>query len=618
MEMSADIMSQIICYLKYAKYLPEKNRRETWEETVDRTKDMHIKKYPALKADIEDAFKLVKEKKVLPSMRSLQFAGKPIEISPNRIYNCSYLAVDAWEAFHETMFILLGGSGVGYSVQQHHVAKLPAIKKPTKRTKRYLIADSIEGWADTIKVLMRAYFFGESNPEFDYSDIRPKGALLKTSGGRAPGPQPLKDCVYNIRKILDAKDVDSKLTPLEVHDIMCFIANAVLSGGIRRSAMIALFSIQDEQMLTCKFGNWFELNPQRARANNSVVVLRHKIKKKKFQELWKKVQASGSGEPGIFFSNNQEWGINPCAEIGLRSNQFCNVCSVNTTDVTTQAELERRVRAATLIGTLQAGYTDFHYLRDIWKETTAKEALLGVSLAGIASGAVLKLDLKAAAKAVKLENKRIAKLIGINTAARLTCVKPDGTTSLVLGCSSGIHAWHAYYYIRRITLNKLEAIYEYLLAKLPDLVEDDLLLPLTDAKLKIPMKAPDIAIVRTEPALDLLERVKKVSEEWIKPGHVSGQNQHNVSATISVKDDEWDTVGEWMWTNRKYYTALSVLPADVGNYKQAPHEDCSKETYESMLPLLKEIHLNKIKEYQDTTNAKGEDACSGPNGCDVK
>lgn len=611
MELSASILSTIITYLKYSKYLPEQTRRETWEETVDRTKEMHIKKYPLIQKDIEEAFQFVKDKKVLPSMRSLQFGGKPIEISPNRCYNCSYLAVDSWEAFHETMFILLGGSGVGYSVQQHHIAKLPIIKKPTKRKRRYLIADSIEGWADTIKVLMRAYFNGESNPEFDYSDIRPKGALLKTSGGKAPGPQPLKDCIYNIRKILDAKEPDSKLTPLEAHDIMCFIANAVLSGGIRRSAMIALFSIDDEQMLTCKFGNWFELNPQRARANNSVVVLRHKIKRKKFLELWAKIQASGSGEPGIFFSNNQEWGINPCAEISLRSNQFCNVCSVNTVDVKDQKELEARVRAAALIGTLQAGYTDFHYLRDIWKETTDKEALLGVSLAGIASGSVLKLDLKAAAGVVKAENKRVAKLIGINAAARLTCVKPDGTTSLVLGSSSGIHAWHAPYYIRRITLNKEEPIFWYLENKLPELIEDDLLLPNTDAKLMIPMKAPDNAIFRTEPALDLLERIKKVSQDWIQPGHRTGQNSHNVSATVSVKPDEWDSTGEWMWTNRKHYTSLSVLPADLGTYKQAPHEDCTEETYLKMLPLLKEIHLNKIKEFQDNTNVKGEDACGG-------
>lgn len=300
MDLSTKILSDITVHMKYAKFIPELNRRETWEELVTRNKKMHQKKYPHISDEIEEAYKFVYDKKVLPSMRSLQFGGKPIEISPNRIYNCAYLPIDDWRAFSETMFLLLGGTGVGFSVQRHHVEQLPEIRKPNPtRTRRYLIGDSIEGWADAIKILMRSYFEGMSTPEFDYSDIRQKGALLITSGGRAPGPQPLKDCIHNIKKILDAKEDGNKLTPVECHDIVCFIADAVLTGGIRRAALISLFSIDDEEMLSAKSGAWWELNPQRGRANNSAVILRHKITEEKFYQLWKKIEDSNSGELGF-------------------------------------------------------------------------------------------------------------------------------------------------------------------------------------------------------------------------------------------------------------------------------------------------------------------------------
>jgi ribonucleoside-diphosphate reductase alpha chain len=259
MELSNKILSDITVHMKYAKYLPEEQRRETWEELVTRNMEMHIKKYPKLKDEIIEAYQLVYEKKVLPSMRSMQFGGKPIEISPNRIYNCAYLPIDHIDSFAETMFLLLGGTGVGFSVQKHHVDKLPEVVKPNpERTRRYLIGDSIEGWADAIKVLMKSYFgINSSTPIFDFSDIRKKGALLVTSGGKAPGPQPLKDCIHNIQKVLDAKTDRTKLKPIEVHDIVCHIADAVLAGGIRRAALISLFSADDSEMISCKSGNWF-------------------------------------------------------------------------------------------------------------------------------------------------------------------------------------------------------------------------------------------------------------------------------------------------------------------------------------------------------------------------
>ena len=617
MDISTKILSEITVYMKYAKFLPNKNRRETWQELVDRNRAMHIKKYPELRDEIMQAYKLVKAKKVLPSMRSMQFAGKPIEISPNRVYNCAYLPIDDWRAFSETMFLLLGGTGVGYSVQQHHVEELPEIRKPNpKRSRRYLIADSIEGWADAVKILMKSYFFGGSKLQFDYTDIRPKGARLVTSGGKAPGPQPLKECLVKIEGLLKEKEDGDKLTTLETHDIVCHIADAVLAGGIRRAALISLFSAHDDEMIACKSGNWWELNPQRGRANNSAVLMRHKITKEFFMNIWERVEKSGAGEPGIYLSNDKDWGTNPCCEIALRPFQFCNLCEVNVSNIESQDDFNERVKAAAFIGTLQAGYTEFHYLRPVWQRTTEKDALIGVSMTGIGSGTVLGYDMKAAAKIVREENIRVAKLIGINKTARATTVKPAGTTSLTLGTSSGIHAWHNDYYIRRIRVGKNESIYKYLNEHHPELVEDEYFRPHDTAVISIPQKAPEGAIMRTESPFQLLERVKKVAQEWIKPGHRTGSNSHNVSATISLRDHEWEAAGEWMWDNKESYNGLSVLPYDGGTYTQAPFEDITEEQYNQMMKSLTAVNLSNIVEEEDETDLKGELACAG-GACEI-
>jgi len=618
MEVSNQILSEITVYMKYAKYVPELNRRESWEELVTRNKEMHIKKYPKLKDEIEEKYKFVYDKKILPSMRSLQFGGKPIEISPNRVYNCAYLPIDSIDAFSETMFLLLGGTGVGYSVQRHHVEKLPAIQKPwPKRKKRFLIGDSIEGWADAIKVLMKSYMNGGgSKIEFDFSDIRPKGAQLVTSGGKAPGPQPLKECIMKVKGMLEQKETGEKLTTLEAHDIVCHIADAVLAGGIRRAALISLFNADDDEMIACKSGNWWELNPQRGRANNSAVLMRHKITKEFFLDLWKRVELSGAGEPGIYLNNDKDWGTNPCCEIALRPFQFCNLCEVNVSNIESQEDLNERVKAAAFVGTLQAGYTDFHYLRDIWRETTEKEALIGVSMTGIGSGTVLGYDMKKAASVVKRENTRVAKLIGINQSARTTTVKPAGTTSLVLGTSSGIHAWHNDYYIRRIRVGKNESIYQHLNNNHPELVEDEYFRPHDTAVIQVPQKAPSGSILRTESPFALLERVKKVATEWVRSGHRKGSNSHNVSATISLKQEDWELAGEWMWENRKHYNGLSVLPYDGGTYTQAPFEDITKEQYEEMMKSLTEVDLSNVIEIEDNTNLSGELACAG-GSCEI-
>jgi ribonucleoside-diphosphate reductase alpha chain len=618
MDISNKILSEITVYMKYAKYRPELQRRETWEELVTRNMEMHIKKYPQLEQEIRDNYKFVYDKKVLPSMRSMQFAGKPIEMSPNRIYNCAFAPIDDWRVFSEIMFLLLGGTGVGYSVQKHHVDALPEIRKPNAdKTRRFLIGDSIEGWADSISVLVKSYFFGGSKPQFDFRDIRQKGARLITSGGKAPGPQPLKECLIKLEGILDAKKNGDKLSPIEVHDMVCHIADAVLAGGIRRAALISLFSANDEQMISCKSGAWWETNPQRGRANNSAVLMRHKIDKSYFMDLWQRIEASGAGEPGIYLSNDKDWGTNPCCEIALRPFQFCNLCEVNVSDVVDQDDLNERVKAASFIGTLQAGYTDFHYLRPIWQRTTEKDALIGVSMTGIGSGAVLKMNMKEAAKVVKVENARVAEVLGINASARTTTVKPAGTTSLTLGTSSGIHAWHNDYYIRRVRVGKNEAIYSHLLLNHPELVEDEYFRPHDTAVIGIPQKAPADAIFRTESPIQLLERVKKVHGEWIKPGHRTGNNTHNVSATVSIREHEWDAVGEWMWENKEYYNGLSVLPYDGGTYIQAPFEDCTKEKYEELMKTLTEVDLSKVIEIEDNTDLSGEVACAG-GACEVK
>ena len=631
MEIGLETLSNVVVFNKYAKYLPQQKRRETYNEIIIRYLQMMVDKYPDLANQIMHYGTYLFEKKVLPSMRALQFAGPAIQKNEARIYNCCYLPIDDYRAFGEIMFLLLGGTGVGYSVQFKHIEKLPEIRKPAKEQK-FLVGDSIEGWADAVKHMIGSYLgFRNTKPRFDFSDIRHKGARLITAGGKAPGPEPLKKCLFELEQILDRKENGDRLSSIEVHDMVCHIADAVLAGGIRRAALISLFSADDEQMLTCKFGNWWELNPQRGRANNSAVLVRHRVTKEFFLDLWKKIELSYAGEPGIYFTNNPDWGTNPCCEIALRPYQFCNLCEVNVSDVTSQDDLNSRVIAASFFGTLQAGFTDFHYLRPIWKKTTEKDALVGIGMTGIASMEVFKYDLTQAANSAELMNIELAQTLRINRAARITCVKPSGTTSCVLGTASGIHAWHNDFYIRRMQMSKSEDLYKYLAANHPSLVKDHLLIP-NSAVVEIPIKAPAGSVIRTETALDTLERVKKVSQDWIKPGHIHGDNTHNVSATISIDKnriynnydltdinrvseiDEWEVVGQWMWDNKEFYNGLSVLPFDGGSYSQAPFEDITEEQYNELVGQLTSIDLSLVTEDDDITDLAGEVAC-GADGC---
>jgi ribonucleoside-diphosphate reductase alpha chain len=642
MDLGLEALSKITIFSKYAKYISEKKRRETWDEIVDRYQSMMIKKYPKLEQAIVESAVFIREKKVLPSMRALQFAGPAMEVNNARGYNCAYLPVDSLYSFSETMFLLLGGSGVGFSVQKHHIEQLPAIKKQeTYKQRNYLIEDSIMGWADAVKVLMKFYFEGGYKPKFDFRAIRHKGARLVTAGGKAPGPEPLKLCLSHIDAVMERKEDGQKLSPLEAHDIMCHIANSVLAGGIRRSAMISLFSHDDEEMITCKYGDWWETNEQRGRSNNSAVLKRGEVSEEEFKALWKRIEASGSGEPGIYWSNDLDWGTNPCCEIGLRPFQFCNLCEVNVSDVESQEDLNDRVAVASFFGTLQAGFYDFHYLRPIWSKTTQKDALLGIGMTGIGSGEILKYDLEMVANTARTVNRDVSALIGTNEAARITCIKPSGTTSLVLGTASGIHAWHAPYYLRTMRFNKNEAIALYLMINHPELCEDDVLRPTDTVCVRIPVKAPEGSIFRTETAVDTLERVKKFSTEWVKPGHINGANTHNVSATISIDKsrkyigvnmsdgqgvryteiadgymDEWEVVGDWMWANRETYNGLSVLPFFGGSYQQAPFEDITEEEYNKRIASVQEIDLTKVVEMDDNVDFGQVAACAG-GACEI-
>lgn len=670
---SKEFLSKVVVYSKYAKYNSSLQRRENWVEIIQRNAEMHAKRYPQIADEIYQVYAdFVIPKRVFPSMRSLQFAGKAIEVTPNRIFNCAFAAADHPAIFSETMFNLLGGCGVGYSVQQHHVEQLPPIQKPSKkRLKRYLIPDSIEGWSEAIKVLMKSYFKGSSRVVFDYSDIRAKGTELVTAGGKAPGPAPLKECIDTIVEKLDTLIDDNhgaaKLTPLEVHDIICYISDAVLAGGIRRSALISLFSLEDDEMLNCK-GNfkftstmapriegdmvilegsyngiskeiflskfqyetyqttqtlpWYIFEPQRGRANNSVVLEYSVMERPDFDRIWKRVEDSGCGEPGVYWTHDRDLGSNPCCEISLKSNGYCNLTEVVADGIDTQEEFNARAKAASFLGTLQAGYTNFHYLRTDWQDNAEDEALLGVSMTGIASGDVLKLDMVEAAKCAADENTRVAQLIGTNPAKRITTVKPSGTASLVAGTSSGIHAWHAPHYVRRMRINKDEAIYEYLHQKMPDeFLEDDAFSPTTTAVLSVPVKAPDGAIFRNESPTDLLERVKRVHDEWIanEYTHREGANTHNVSVTVSIDTDQWEEVGDWMWENREHYHGISVLPLDGGSYPQLPFEEITEEEYTTLITMFNDIDdvdLDDVVEEHDNTDLSGEQACSG-GACEI-
>ena len=588
MNITQEILSDIVVYNKYAKYLPTEQRRETWDELVTRNKEMHQGKFPQLKEEIEDVYKMVYDKKVLPSMRSLQFAGKPIDINNSRIFNCSYLPIDDWRSFSEVMFLLLSGCGVGYSVQKHHIEKLPEIRIP-KKTRRFLVGDSIEGWADSVKVLLKSYFgITAARPIFDFRDIRPKGAELITVGGKAPGPEPLRRALDKIEHILQTVVLSGRerLEPIEVYDIAMHASDAVLAGGVRRSATIALFSKDDQAMLTAKTGNWFVDNPQRGRSNNSAVIVRDECTREEFSECMKSIKEFG--EPGFYFVESKEHTTNPCVEIGMFPQidcksgwQGCNLTEINGGKCTNKEEFFKACRAGAILGTLQAGYTDFKYLGETSKKIFEREALLGVSVTGWMNNPDILLDAdiqREGAEIVKRVNKEVAELIGINAAARTTCVKPSGNASVLLETASGIHAEHAPRYLRHIQLNKDTEVAQLIAQTNPYMVEESVWSANgTDYCVGFPVISPEGSLYREDLyATNLLEKVKLVQQNWVEAGTneelcADKTVRHNVSNTVTVMPHQWNQVEDYVFENRHSFSGISFLAGSGDkDYAQAP------------------------------------------------
>lgn len=582
---------------RYSRYDENKKRRETWNESNDRVKNMHLKKYPQIADEIEWAFEQVRNKRVLGSQRALQFGGKPIEKNHARLYNCVFSYCDRVRFFQEAFWLLLCGSGVGFSVQKHHIDKLPFFIKRKGERKFYTIEDSIEGWANALGVLIGSYLNSDEFSEyqgcdvvFDYSEIRPAGSKLSSCTGKAPGPMPLRIALEKIRIILnDCLEIGQlKLKPINAYDIIMHASDAVLSGGVRRSATICLFSHDDIEMATAKTGNWFKDNPQRGRSNNSAVLLRNNTTKEEFLKLIECVKEFG--EPGFLWTDSLELGVNPCVEVGfypvdietMKSGwQFCNLCEINGKKIKTIEDFRIAAKAAAIIGTCQAAYDEFPYLGEISEKIIRREALLGVSITGMMDSAEILFDPNIQDEMAKLilqTNEEIANKIGINPCARATCVKPAGTSSCILGSSSGIHPHHAKRYFRHIQSNALEAPLQYFKGINPNAVEKSVWSANgTDDVIVFCVEVPDGSKTKNQvDAITLLDHVKLTQQHWVSSGkrpERCTQNwlTNNVSNTINVKEEEWDDVANYIYDNRKHFAGISLLPmrGDL-DYPQAP------------------------------------------------
>lgn len=606
------LLADIAILRTYSAMKPN-GKKETWQEVVARYQQCLMDHTPGfLHDDIRNACNYVRQGIVLPSMRFLQFAGEGIRRENVRGYNCSFVPVDSIRTFSEIFYILMCGTGVGYSVEKHHVDQLPKVQAGVAE-ESCVVQDSKEGWADSIARLIQ-------NPDirFDYSQVRPAGSALST-GGTASGPESLVKAHGNMRRILQGA-TGRKLRTLEVHDIVCHIADVVVVGGVRRAALIALFDRNDQEMLTCKSGSWWETNPQRARANNSAVLPHGEVEYDEFSDVIERTFNSFSGEPGIFWTSDPErsMGTNPCCEIALNPAQFCNLTTINFTRIDGIHDFFKAVSAATLLGTIQASFTNFGYLSDRWRKQTEEEALLGVSLTGLAANAAnmqrfLQKDIfRHAALLAKDLNLYRAKDLDINPAARITTIKPEGTTSTCLDTTSGIHSAHAPYYIRRIRIDKGQELGQHLGTVLPPMfIEDDKFNP-QNYVVSVPFAMPNAVTRQDETATAFLQNVFAMRNQWIEPGHTTGWNKHNVSCTVSYKEEERDLLKRVMWTNRQAYNGISLLPYDGGTYVQAPFEEISEATYQEMKELLPEVNLYDVQ-YGDSNKDERVQvlACSG-------
>jgi ribonucleoside-diphosphate reductase alpha chain len=676
---SANGLQDFIAISRYARYSPDLRRRETWTEAVDRVRDMHLAHYAdaslgdaalaALSAGevssdelsqlgrlgrlheaIQAAFAAAARREVLPSMRSLQFGGEAILKKHARIYNCAFTYIDRLDAFRETLYLLLCGCGVGFSVQKTHVEKLPMLAplRFNAPVSTFLVPDTIEGWADALHQLMLAAVEGR-RVIFDYSAVRPAGAPLRTSGGKAPGPEPLFHSLTRIEHIVQ-RAAGRRLRSIEAYDILMWAAKAVLSGGVRRSATICLFSSDDEEMIAAKTGNWFQDNPQRTASNNSAVIVRAHATRAQFDRLFEAQKQFG--EPGFYFVEDPEYGANPCVEIGLHPRlkldaaaitrlrelghtgelregdtlsgvQFCNLTTVSAASSETPARFYELCAHAAIIGTLQAGYTNFNYLSPVSRVITEREALLGVSICGVLDRPDVLLDaevLRTGATIVKVVNAVVARALGINPAARTTCVKPEGTASLLLGTSSGLHPHHSIRYFRRVQTNVYDPIFQHFKRANPHMVEPSVYdLNGRTEVITFPVEGPAFGIYRDDlSAVKHLEYVRLVQRHWVQAGRrhekFSPGLHHNVSCTISVRGDEWPKVAEFIWENREHFTGVALLQ-DQGDkaYAQAPRESLStREDIAKWNSLTYQpVDYTMLREEEDLTELKQVVACAG-------
>jgi len=672
-------LQDFIAISRYARFLPDKRRRETWDEAVARVRDMHLEHFPDadlvaarreavaagdlsaeeaaslplpanLHAAIRNAYAAVERREVLPSMRSLQFGGEAILTKHARVYNCAFTYIDRLEAFRETLYLLLCGCGVGFSVQQHHIAQLPLLAPHREDAPResHAVADTIEGWADALHAVMLAAVEGRT-VVCDYSAIRPAGAPLRTSGGRAPGAEPLFHSITRIEGILQAA-AGRRLRSIEAYDILMWAAKAVLSGGVRRSATLCLFTADDQDMAEAKTGDWFATNPQRSASNNSAVLPRASVTRAQFDKLF--AAQREFGEPGFYFVEDTEHGANPCVEIGLHPRlvldteaitrlrelghegplaegqtltgvQFCNLTTISAATAESAEAFHLACTQAAVIGTLQAGYTNFGYLTPVSRLITEREALLGVSICGILDRPDLLLDaavLTAGAARVKAVNAVIARALGIRPAARTTCVKPEGTASLLLGTSSGLHPHHAPRYFRRVQANVHDPILVHFKRYNPHLIEPSVYDPNGRTEvITFPVEGPAFGIYREElSARRHLEYVRRVQEFWVMAGRrhtrFSPGLHHNVSCTITVRPDEWAAVADYIWDQRHAFTGVALLQ-DHGDkaYAQAPREAVmSAEDVARWNELVySPVDYTQLEESSDLTELKQAAACAG-------
>lgn len=696
-------LSEFIFTSKYARFDEGKKRREAWEESVDRLLNMHLEKFSWLSdsdlGEIVSAFNAVKRKENVPSMRSLQFGGKAVNAHNARLFNCAVRHVDSIRSFSEIFYLLLCGCGVGIGLQDKYLRRLPDLVNADDKTGTvltYVIEDTIEGWSDSIESLLSCYFRNTAwtgrKIVFDYSKIRKKGAILKTGGGRAPGYRGLKKAHIKIKYILDfiIEELGQyALGSINAYDILMHLSDAVLSGGIRRSACSVVFLEDDTSMLnaktyfkvlkkgrfelnektnkyegyvvvddpsyrglkidveiTNKYGDydklindneisWIYTYPQRARSNNSVLLLRDKITQDTFTQIFERTRQFG--EPGFVFANNEDTLFNPCFEIsfvpvydGVCGVQFCNLSSINGAKIRDEEDLYRAAKNASIIGTLQAAYTDFPYLSKAAKWLTEEEALLGVSITGMMDNPAVTLDPEVqeqAANVVKAVNEEWAAKLFINPAARTTCIKPEGTSSLVLQSASGIHPHHGYRYFRRVQCNKIDPVYMHFKKYNPHMCEESVWSAnKTDDVITFPIEVPSTVIVKNDlTALDHLNIVKNTQKNWVrngKSGHNTKDIDNNVSCTIIVGANEWSSVIEYLYENKDYFAAVSFIgKSGDKDYIQAPLENIITEEDENkwndIVTKFVQVDYSLLRETSDQTDLQAELVCAGANGCEL-